>query len=45
MDKILEVKNLKKEYKDFSLENINFQLDRGYIMGFIGLMGQGKVLL
>ncbi len=24
MDKILEVKNLKKEYKDFSVENINF---------------------
>lgn len=42
MDKILEVKNLKKEYKDFSLENINFQLDRGYIMGFIGPNGSGK---
>lgn len=42
MDKILEVKNLKKEYKDFSLENINFQLDRRYIMGFIGPNGSGK---
>lgn len=42
MNKTLEVKNLKKEYKDFSLENINFQLDRGYIMGFIGPNGAGK---
>lgn len=42
MDKILEVKNLKKDYKKFSLENINFSLDRGYIMGFIGPNGAGK---
>ncbi|ACO83416.1 ABC transporter ATP-binding protein [Clostridium botulinum] len=42
MNKILEVKNLKKEYKDFSVENISFQLDRGYIMGFIGPNGAGK---
>ncbi len=40
MNKILEVKNLKKEYKDFSVENISFQLDRGYIMGFIGPNGR-----
>ncbi|ENK1242889.1 ABC transporter ATP-binding protein [Clostridium sporogenes] len=42
MDKILEVKNLRKDYKNFSLENINFSLDRGYIMGFIGPNGAGK---
>lgn len=42
MTKILEIKNLSKYYKDFSLENINLSLDRGYIMGFIGPNGAGK---
>lgn len=42
MEPILEVKNLKKEFKDFSLKEISFTLDRGYIMGFIGPNGAGK---
>lgn len=42
MDKILEISNLRKEYKDFTLNDINFQLERGYIMGFIGPNGAGK---
>ncbi|KOA21399.1 ABC transporter ATP-binding protein YtrB [Clostridium homopropionicum DSM 5847] len=42
MDKILEVKNLRKEYKDFLLNNISFDLQKGYIMGFIGPNGSGK---
>lgn len=42
MEPILEVKNLKKEFKDFSLKNINFSLEKGYIMGFIGPNGAGK---
>ncbi|GLC30590.1 ABC transporter ATP-binding protein [Clostridium omnivorum] len=42
MSTILEVKNLRKEYKDFTLKNINFTLERGYIMGFIGPNGAGK---
>lgn len=42
MEPILEVKDLCKKYKNFFLENINFSLDRGFIMGFIGPNGAGK---
>ncbi|MEG6569673.1 phenol-soluble modulin export ABC transporter ATP-binding protein PmtA [Thermoanaerobacterium thermosaccharolyticum] len=42
MEPILEVKNLRKNYKDFSLRDVSFKLDRGYIMGFIGQNGAGK---
>ncbi|MFB6468350.1 ABC transporter ATP-binding protein [Cytobacillus sp. Hz8] len=42
MDKILEITNLSKHYKDFSLKNLNLSLDRGFIMGFIGPNGAGK---
>ncbi|MGB9839074.1 ABC transporter ATP-binding protein [Thermovenabulum sp.] len=42
MAPILEVKNLRKNFKDFSLKDISFTLDRGYIMGFIGPNGAGK---
>jgi ABC-2 type transport system ATP-binding protein len=42
MDPLLEVKNLRKHFKDFTLKDISFTLDRGYIMGFIGPNGAGK---
>jgi len=42
MDNILEVKSLNKSYKDFTLKDINFKLEKGYIMGFIGPNGAGK---
>lgn len=42
MTNILEITNLCKEYKDFSLKNINLTLESGYIMGFIGPNGAGK---
>lgn len=42
MEKILEVINLRKEYKGFTLEEISFSLPRGFIMGFIGPNGAGK---
>lgn len=38
----IEVKNLSKSYKDFSLNNISFALPGGYIMGLIGENGAGK---
>ncbi len=41
MSNILEIKNLRKEYNDFSLKDISFNLERGYIMGFIGPNGVG----
>jgi len=42
MDPILEMTNVSKSYKDFSLKNINLSLERGCIMGFIGPNGAGK---
>ena len=42
MEKILEINNLRKDYGNFSLKDISFSLDRGYIMGFIGQNGAGK---
>jgi ABC-2 type transport system ATP-binding protein len=42
MDNAVEIKNLSKEYKAFSLNNISFSLPQGYIMGLIGPNGAGK---
>ncbi|MGB4006064.1 MAG: ABC transporter ATP-binding protein [Halanaerobiales bacterium] len=41
MSAILEVDNLRKEYRDFNL-NVSLSLERGYLMGFIGPNGAGK---
>lgn len=38
----IEVKNLTKKYKGFALENLNFTLPQGCIMGLIGENGAGK---
>ena len=45
MDYAIEVRNLTKRYKDFTLENISFALPRGAIMGLIGENGAGKSTL
>lgn len=42
MKPILEVKNLTKHFKDFSLKDVSFSLESGFIMGFIGPNGAGK---
>ncbi len=42
MDYIIEIKDLCKSYKDFSLKNVSITLQPGYIMGFIGPNGAGK---
>jgi len=39
---ILEVKSLCKEYPNFALKDISFNLPYGYIMGLIGPNGAGK---
>lgn len=39
---MLEIKDLTKEFKDFKLDDISFNLEQGYIMGLIGPNGSGK---
>lgn len=41
-ENILEISGLSKHYRDFHLEDINFCLPKGYIMGLIGPNGSGK---
>ena len=41
MNKI-EIKNLKKDYQNFTLKNVNFSIPAGYVTGFIGRNGMGK---
>jgi ABC-2 type transport system ATP-binding protein len=38
----LDIKNLSKKYEHFQLKDVSFQLEKGYIMGFIGANGAGK---
>ena len=38
----LEIKNLNKIFNGFSLKNINLELPKGYILGYIGKNGSGK---
>lgn len=38
----LTVKNLSKQFVDFKLDNISFELPRGSVMGLIGPNGSGK---
>ena len=42
MDNILEINNVSKHYKAFSLDNVSMRLPKGCIMGFIGENGAGK---
>ncbi|WP_307341039.1 ABC transporter ATP-binding protein [Metabacillus malikii] len=38
----LDIRNVNKSYHNFQLKNVSFQLEKGYIMGFIGANGAGK---
>jgi len=42
MSEILQVENLSKKYKKFSLKDVNFSIPKGFIMGLIGKNGAGK---
>lgn len=42
LENAIEIKNLKKSYKDFILNNISFNVPKGSIMGFVGENGAGK---
>lgn len=42
VDNILKINNLNKNYKEFSLKDISFNIPKGSIMGLIGENGAGK---
>lgn len=42
MENAIELKNLRKQYENFTLDDISLTLPRGCIMGFIGENGAGK---
>lgn len=42
MNSILKIENLTKSYKDFKLDDISFELEKGCIMGLVGQNGAGK---
>ena len=39
---LLEIENLCKTFPTFSLKDVSFKIEEGYIMGFIGRNGAGK---
>ncbi|MDE4086828.1 ABC transporter ATP-binding protein [Planococcus maritimus] len=42
MENVIEIKNVTKRFKGFSVENINFHVKQGFVTGFIGANGAGK---
>jgi ABC-2 type transport system ATP-binding protein len=42
MDNNISVRNLCKQFKDFYLDNVSFNVPKGRIVGFIGENGAGK---
>ncbi|MCF2569396.1 ABC transporter ATP-binding protein [Mediterraneibacter glycyrrhizinilyticus] len=42
MNNVIEILNLRKEYKNFLLDNISFSVPGGFVCGFIGENGAGK---
>ncbi len=45
MDYALEIKDLQKDYKGFSLRDVSFALPQGTIMGLVGPNGAGKTTI
>lgn len=42
MDNILQIRNLSKQYTNFRLDNVSFDVPKGAIVGLIGENGAGK---
>lgn len=45
MEPVLDIRNLRKEYTDFTLHDVTFSIPKGYIMGLIGPNGAGKTTI
>ncbi|MBN2355007.1 ABC transporter ATP-binding protein [candidate division KSB1 bacterium] len=45
MESVLELKNVRKNYGDFVLDDVSFTLPQGYIMGLVGPNGAGKTTI
>lgn len=42
MENVIEISNISKKFKGFSIDNLDLQVKKGYITGFIGANGAGK---
>lgn len=42
MEHVVDMKNVTKTYKDFSVKNMDFQVKQGFVTGLIGANGAGK---
>ena len=42
MENAIEIVNLKKKFGNFGVEDVSFNVPKGYIMGFVGKNGAGK---
>lgn len=42
MNHVIEISSLKKQYKNFLLDDISFSVPCGFVCGFIGENGVGK---
>ncbi|HKL98650.1 MAG TPA: ABC transporter ATP-binding protein [Mobilitalea sp.] len=45
MEKVLEFNHVNLDWPDFSLKDVSFSFDKGYIMGLVGYNGAGKTTL
>lgn len=42
MEHVIEFKGVSKRFKDFSVQNLDLQVKKGFVTGFIGENGAGK---
>jgi len=42
MENVIEIKNLRKKWGQFGVEDASFSMPKGFIMGFVGKNGAGK---
>lgn len=42
MENVVELKNVTKNFKGFSVNNMDLQVKQGFVTGFIGANGAGK---